>query len=161
MVRWLGIHEKVLRAVPTELVELEARHMYEDFLYEMENGVYYHFEFESDSISESDLRRFREYEASTVRIYGAPVVAFAVKFLDKQELGLIKEEMAMTILGQMIWDDAMEKGMEKGIEKGRKEESERYGRLILKLTEDNKTDLLIKTASDPEYRETLYKEYGI
>ena len=38
MVRWLGIHEKVFRAVPTELVELEARHMYEDFLYEMENG---------------------------------------------------------------------------------------------------------------------------
>ena len=86
---------------------------------------------------------------------------FAVKFWDKQELGLIKEEMAMTILGQMIWDDAMEKGMEKGIEKGKKEESERYSRLILKLTEDNKTDLLIKTASDPEYRETLYKEYGI
>ena len=74
--------------------------MYEDFLYEMENGVYYHFEFESDSISESDLRRFREYEASTVRIYGAPVVAFAVKFLDKQELGLIKEEMEMTIHGE-------------------------------------------------------------
>ena len=86
---------------------------------------------------------------------------FAVKFWDKQELGLIKEEMAMTILGQMIWDDAMENGMEKGIEKGKKEESERYSRLILKLTEDNKTNLLIKTASDPEYRETLYKEYGI
>ncbi|WP_205151872.1 hypothetical protein [Mediterraneibacter glycyrrhizinilyticus] len=76
-------------------------------------------------------------------------------------MGLIKEEMAMTILGQMIWDDAMEKGMEKGIEKGKKEESERCSRLILKLTEDNKTNLLIKTASDPEYRETLYKEYGI
>ena len=87
----------------------------------------------------------------------AILYTFAVKFLDKQELGLIKEEMAMTILGQMIWDDAMEKGMEKG----RKEESERYSRLILKLTEENKTDLLIKTASDPEYRETLYKEYGI
>lgn len=91
----------------------------------------------------------------------AILYTFAVKFLDKQELGLIKEEMAMTILGQMIWDDAMEKGMEKGIEKGKKEESERYSRLILKLTEDNKTNLLIKTASDPEYRETLYKEYGI
>ncbi|MBM6752862.1 hypothetical protein H6A65_15445 [Mediterraneibacter glycyrrhizinilyticus] len=91
----------------------------------------------------------------------AILYTFAVKFLDKQELGLIKEEMAMTILGQMIWDDAMEKGMEKGIEKGKKEESERCSRLILKLTEDNKTNLLIKTASDPEYRETLYKEYGI
>ncbi len=78
MVRWLGIHEIVLRAVPTELVELETRHMYEDFLYEMENGVYYHFEFESDSITESDLRRFREYEASTVRIYEAPVVTFVI-----------------------------------------------------------------------------------
>ena len=71
-----------------------------------------------------------------------------LSFWINKELGLIKEEMAMTILGQMIWDDAMEKGMEKGIEKGRKEESERYSRLILKLTEDNKTDLLIKTASD-------------
>lgn len=91
----------------------------------------------------------------------AILYTFADKFLDKQELGLIKEEMAMTILGQMIWGDAMEKGMEKGIEKGKKEESERYSRLILKLTEDNKTNLLIKTASDPEYRETLYKEYGI
>ena len=91
----------------------------------------------------------------------AILYTFAVKFLDKQELGLIKEEMAMTILGQMIWDDAMEKGMEKGIEKGKKEESERCSRLILKLTEDNKTNLLIKKASDLEYRETLYKEYGI
>ncbi len=266
MIRWLGIREKVVRSAPTEIVGLETRHMYEDFLYEMENGVYYHFEFESDSISESDLRRFREYEASTVRIYDAPVVTFvicssrvkilrdritdgintyrvrlirlkdkdademleqiwekgagsltrediiplllsplmggraeqkerilkgiqvlkrgeeifpkedvrkmeailytfAVKFLDKQEIGSIKEEMAMTILGQMIWDDAMEKGIEKGmeqgLEKGRKEESERYGRLILKLSEENKTDLLIKTASDPAYRESLYKKYGI
>ena len=57
-----GIRERALRAFPTEMVELETRHMYEDFLYEMENGMYYHFEFESDSISIEDLRRFREYE---------------------------------------------------------------------------------------------------
>ena len=42
------------------------------------NGCYYHFEFESDSISESDLRRFREYEAATVRTYNAPVVTFVI-----------------------------------------------------------------------------------
>lgn len=41
--------------------------MYQDFLYEMENGLWYHFEFESDSVSVHDLRRFREYEASTSR----------------------------------------------------------------------------------------------
>ena len=52
--------------------------MYEDFLYEMENGMYYHFEFESDSISTEDFRRFREYEASTARIYKAPVVTYVI-----------------------------------------------------------------------------------
>ena len=74
LIRWLGISEQAILSVPTEMVKLETRHMYEDFLYEMENGMYYHFEFESDSISKEDLKRFREYEASTARIYNAPVI---------------------------------------------------------------------------------------
>lgn len=254
LIHWLGIRERALRAVPTEMVELETRHMYEDFLYEMENGMYYHFEFESDSISTEDLRRFREYEASTARIYKAPVVTyvicssevknlrdsitegintyrvslirlkdengdrlleqlaektagnltrediipllfsplmggrfrqkerilrcievlknaetifpqndirkmeailytFAVKFLDDDELKSIKEAVAMTKLGQMIWNDALEKGREEG--------EERYSRLILLLSKENKNDLIVKIASDPQYREELYKQYGI
>ena len=248
------------------MVELETRHMYEDFLYEMENGMYYHFEFESDSISKEDLKRFREYEASTARIYNAPVITyvicsagvkklrdsitegintyrvrlirlkdenadvllkqlsdkaagdltrediipllfsplmggrseqkerilrcievlknaettfsqndirkmeailytFAVKFLDENELKSIKEAVAMTKLGQMIWDDAIEKGREEGEKigqkRGEKQAAERYSRLILLLSKENKNDLIIKIASDPEYRESLYKQYGI
>ena len=258
LIHWLGIRERALRAVPTEMVELETRHMYEDFLYEMENGMYYHFEFESDSISTEDLRRFREYEASTARIYKAPVVTyvicssevkdlrdsitegintyrvslirlkdengdrlleqlaeknagdltrediipllfsplmggrfrqkerilrcievlknaetifpqndirkmeailytFAVKFLDDNELKSIKEAVAMTKLGQMIWNDALEKGREEGEKLGQ----ERYSRLILLLTKENKNDQIVKIASDPQYREELYKQYGI
>ncbi len=249
---------------------LETRHMYEDFLYEMENGMYYHFEFESDSISEDDLKRFREYEASTSRIYNAPVITyvicssgvkklrdriteginiyrvqlirlkdenadkqleylsqnpkktlarediipllfsplmggrskqkerifqcmeilkraetifskndirkmeailyiFAVKFLDDNELESIKEAVAMTKLGQMIWNDALEKGREEGEKIGLKRGeqiglergAERYSRLILILSKENRNDLIIKMASDPEYREELYKQYGI
>lgn len=49
LIHWLGVPEKALRVVQTELVKLETRHMYEDFLYEMENGFLYHFEFESNS----------------------------------------------------------------------------------------------------------------
>ena len=110
-----------------------------------------------DEDADEVLKRGEDvFPKADVRKMEAILYTFAVKFLDKQEIGLIKEEMAMTILGQMIWDDAMEKG----IEKGRKEESERYGRLILKLSEENKTDLLVKTASDPVYREALYKKYG-
>ena len=59
----------------------------------------------------------------------------------------------MTKLGQMIWDDA--------IEKGRREATERYSRLILILNRENKHDLIVTIASDQEYRETLYKKYCI
>ena len=67
LIHWLGIKEKAVRSAPTEIVELETRHMYEDFLYELENGNWYHFEFESDPLTVDDLKRFREYEASTAR----------------------------------------------------------------------------------------------
>ena len=83
----------------------------------------------------------------------AVLYAFAVKFLDDDDLKAIKEAVAMTKLGQMIWDDA--------VEKGREEATERYSRLILLLDKDNRTDLIVKIAADPEYLEALYKEYGI
>lgn len=69
------------------------------------------------------------------------------------ELKSIKEAVAMTKLGQMIWNDALEKGREEG--------KERYSRLILLLSKENKNDLIVKIASDPQYREELYKQYGI
>lgn len=267
---WLDIKEKAVRSVPTETVKVETRHLYEDFLYEMENGSLYHFEFESDAITAADLRRFREYEATTSAAYEMPVITYvicssrvkklrnsitegintyrvniirlkdwdadrileqlagksgnelkrdeiipvlltplmngehtmqsrivgsirilrkaetafsdqeirrmeailyimATKFLNESELKKIKEEMAMTKLGQMIWDDAVKQGREEGRSIGREEgreegqaqASERYSRLILLLNRDNRTDQIIKIASDPEYREALYKEYKI
>ena len=95
----------------------------------------------------------------------------------------------MTKLGQMIGEDAVEQGREEGErigreagerigreagerigreagerigrEAGREEAASRYSRLILLLNKKNRTDLIVKAASDPEYREALYKEYGI
>ena len=85
----------------------------------------------------------------------------AMKFLTKDELERIKEEMKMTILGQMIWDDAMEKGIEKGRMEGERIGGERYSRLILILDKEGRQDQIIKIASDQEYRERLYQEYHI
>ena len=262
LIHWLGIQEKTVRSAPTEIVELETRHMYEDFLYEIENGNWYHFEFESDSLTIDDLKRFREYEASTARRINAPVItyvicsskvkkirssisegintyrvrvirlkdndsgkilsqleqktaaglqrediiplllsplmaekpeqknrimdgihilketensfsrsevqkmeailyAFAVKFLNNDDLTVVKEAIAMTKLGQMIWDDAIKEGERIGQEIGEKQASERYSRLILILSKEKKDDLIIKIASDPEYREEMYRKYGI
>lgn len=216
MLGFIGITKKVLRAAPTELIHLEARQMYEDFNYEMEDGSWYHFEFESDSIKAADLMRFREYEAITSRVFHVPITTFvicsssvkellselntgintykvkvirlkdmdadhilydllrkpadevqkkdlipallspfmsgktpqnerilkglsflrgnygkiqeseldrmqavlyalAIKFLNENELAVIKEEFAMTKLGQMLVEDGIEKGIEKGI----------------------------------------------
>ena len=262
LIHWLGIKEKAVRSAPTEIVELETRHMYEDFLYEMENGNWYHFEFESDPLTVDDLKRFREYEASTARRINAPVItyvicsskvrkircsisegintyrvrvirlkdnnpdnilsqleqktsaglqrediiplllsplmaekpeqknrimdgihilkkaensfsrsevqkmeailyAFAVKFLNNDDLTVVKEAIAMTKLGQMIWDDAIKEGERIGQEIGEKQASERYSRLILILSKEKKDDLIIKIASDPEYREEMYRKYGV
>lgn len=52
-------------------------------------------------------------------------------------------------------------GRKEGERIGQKEASERYSRLILLLSKEKKDDLIIKIASDPEYREEMYKKYGI
>ena len=44
----------------------------------MENGSLYHFEFESDAITAADLRRFREYEATTSAAYEMPVITYVI-----------------------------------------------------------------------------------
>lgn len=94
MLEWLGEKERPVRVAPTEVVHLEARKLYEDFNFEMKNGWWYHFEFESDQVTLDDLKRFREYEASTSRIFGVTVVtcvicsARAVKILDEFTEGL-------------------------------------------------------------------------
>ena len=109
------------------------------------------------------------FSKSDIRKMEAILYIFAVKFMDDNELKSIKEVIAMTKLGQMIWNDALEKGREEGekigLERGEQigleRASERYSKLILILSKENKNDLIIKIASDPEYREELYKQYGL
>ena len=57
---------------------LEVRQLYEDFNYLKKNDEICHFEFESNSISTDDLRRFREYEATTARIYKKAVITYVI-----------------------------------------------------------------------------------
>ena len=45
-----------------------------------------------------------------IRRMEAILYILAAKFLNESELKMIKEEMAMTKLGQMIWDDAVKQG---------------------------------------------------
>ena len=42
----------------------------------------------------------------------AVLYAFACKFLENADLNEVKEELSMTVLGEMIWNDGLERGME-------------------------------------------------
>ena len=96
-----------------------------------------------------------------IRKMEAILYILATKFLSGETLEKIKEEIAMTKLGQMIWDDALEKGIAQGREEGKAAESERYNHLILVLNQENRLDQIVKIASDREYRESLFRKYGI
>ncbi|MDC7286670.1 hypothetical protein NXH76_02545 [Blautia schinkii] len=75
---YLGIDEKPIAILPTEMVHLEIKKMYEDFNFLMKDNSWIHIEFESDSITRKDLRRFREYEAVTSNTYGVDVTTVVV-----------------------------------------------------------------------------------
>ena len=47
-----------------------------------------------------------------------------------------------------------------GREEGKKE-VQKYGRLILRLTEEGKSSLVVKIATDDALRERLYEEYQL
>ena len=118
---FFGIQKKVLRAAPTEVLHLEARQMYEDFNFEMENGEWYHFEFESDRVSEADLRRFREYEAATSRTYQVSVTTYVVcsanvkKPLSELKEGINTYRVKIVMLKKQDADRAFQRLQQKNI----------------------------------------------
>ena len=87
----------------------------------------------------------------------AMLYTLADKFLSAGELNEIKEVLAMTRLGQMLYDDGVKKGMERGREEGQKQLTE----LMNKLIEADRLDDLKKVAKDREFKEQLLKEFGI
>ena len=74
----LGVKGVIKYIAPTEAVKLESRQMFQDFNYAMEDGSWVHLEFESDSITKEDLKRFREYEAATSRIHHVEVITYVI-----------------------------------------------------------------------------------
>jgi hypothetical protein len=74
----LGIPGTVEYIAPTETVKLEARHFYQDFNYATNEKSWIHFEFESDHITNEDLKRFREYEAATSRAHNVDVITYVI-----------------------------------------------------------------------------------
>lgn len=59
-------------------------------------------------------RNITEVKEEDINRIEAMLYAMADKFLDSVDLDKLKEEIAMTRLGQMIWEDGERKGREEG-----------------------------------------------
>ena len=79
------------------------------------------------------------------------------KFLKGEELEEIKEVVAMTRLGQMLYDDGIKDGKREGIREG----SDRMAALTKELLAAGRMAELQLAINDQEYREKLMEEYGI
>ncbi len=78
LLKCLEISQSASAVMPTEMVHLEVKHVYEDFNFLTDEGAWLHFEFESDNLTLDDLKRFREYEAITSRTYKAAVTTYVL-----------------------------------------------------------------------------------
>nr|WP_305138964.1 hypothetical protein [uncultured Schaedlerella sp.] len=58
-------------------------------------------------------------------------------------------------------EEGKKEGKVEGRMEGKKEEAQKYGRLILRLTEEGKSSLVVKIAMDDALRERLYEEYQL
>lgn len=61
----------------------------------------------------------------------------------------------------MKLNDYMDKGREEGLEEGRREESERYDKLIEFLVRDNNFTDFDKISRDNNYLQEMFKHYGL
>ena len=59
------------------------------------------------------------------------------------------EEKVMAQIGQEFFEE------------GEAKAEQRYNQLILKLAKDNRTELIVKAASDAKLLEALFQEYGL
>ncbi|MBR2949898.1 MAG: hypothetical protein IKC46_08555 [Lachnospiraceae bacterium] len=111
---WLNIRERTVAAAPTEHVQTKVRHTYEDFNYIMENGEWYHFEFESGKVTRKALKRFREYEATTSYVHDVDVVTYIIcsdagqKVIEELNTGINTYRVRMILLKDFSVDEIIE-----------------------------------------------------
>lgn len=90
LLSFAGLEGTIVGIAPTEQIHLEIKQMEEDFNFILADGTWLHLEFESDSITEQDLRRFREYDANMSLIHN---VAVSTAVLCSSDVKVLKREL--------------------------------------------------------------------
>ena len=91
----------------------------------------------------------------------AILYTLADKFLKGKELQEVREVVSMTRIGQMIYDDGVEKGRAEGRQEGLDRGMDRMSVLTARLLKEKRLDDLQRATEDKVFCEQLLKEYGI
>lgn len=113
-----------------------------------------------DVILES-LKLSKTEKSTTAEKTMAMLYTLADKFLEGKELEEIKEAVAMTRIGQMIFEDGVVRGREEGRVEGQKVTTKRMNMLTAKLLKENRLEDLQRVTEDEEFMKKLMKEFGI
>ena len=71
------------------------------------------------------------------------------------------EKKEVTVNMCKALDDFYQDGVNEGLELGIETANERYSKFIIKLSEEGKTDWILKIANDSDFREELFQKYSI
>lgn len=94
-------------------------------------------------------RKAVNVDAEVIRKVEAVVYIMADKFLDSAEMEQLKEEIKMTRLGKMLYDDGEKRGQANVLT------------LIQKMTADGALEAIPRLTTDPEFYEAMVQKYGI
>lgn len=95
-----------------------------------------------------------EWQQEDRRRMETVLYALAVKLLGRDDLAQVKERFGMTILGQMLMEDGIEKGLKEGIEKG--ERIKLISQVLKKAKRGLRPEVIAETLEeDPEVVERI------
>ena len=98
-------------------------------------------------------RKATNVDAEVIRKVEAVVYIMADKFLDSAEMEQLKEEIKMTRLGKMLYDDGEVMGLKRG--------QANVLTLIQKMTADGALEAIPRLTTDPEFYKAMVQKYGI
>ena len=102
-----------------------------------------------DKIQVDSFLKTLNVDAEVIRKVEAVVYIMADKFLDSAEMEQLKEEIKMTRLGKMLYDDGEKCGQANVLT------------LIQKMTVDGALETVPRLTTDPEFYKAMVQKYGI
>ena len=100
-------------------------------------------------------------DAEVIRKVEAVIYIMADKFLDSVEMEQLKEEIKMTRLGKMLYDDGRAEGKTEGEIIGEKKGQSKVMILIQKMSADGATESIPRLTTDPEFYKDMLRKYSV